>query len=306
MSPLPSSEQYDFCSVFSAVEAAEPLLATATRADVWLSLEYTGRWGRRAFPESDLSAAIKEHITAFEEATPNVRVQFIRRTGNYIPDPIHFFVSVASAVPPRLHQFTLKTYDELLDIDLHAIVRDDLAYSSQRVAAKLFFVCNNGLRDACCAKFGIPVMQAIEAAAGTHAWQCTHIGGHRFAPNLLFLPHALSYGRGTPEVAATLVERYLGNEIYLAHYRGRTTWDRPVQAAEYFLRKQTGEFGVDAYQLTRVDDKGEGVWRVVVSKRDGGESAMVVAARRWPELVYKTCDATATSVVEHYELVDAS
>lgn len=302
MSPLPASEAYDFCSVFSAVEAAEPLRATATRADIWLSLEYTGRWDSRAFPQSDLAPALKEHVAAFAEAVPNVRVQFIRRPRSYVPAPIHFFVSIAHAQPPRLYKFMLTSYEELLDLDLHAIVRDHQVYSRHVVDEQLFFVCNNGLRDACCAKFGIPVHRAVEAVAGDQAWQCTHIGGHRLAPNLLFLPHAVSYGRGTPDRAATLVESYRKGEVYLPTYRGRTTWDRPAQAAEHFLRAETGNLAVDAYHPLAAVNEGEGIWHVTLGG-DGQEHSVRVVARRWHQPVYKTCDATEMSVVEHYELV---
>lgn len=306
MSPLPASERYDFCSVYSREAAGEPLRATATRADIWLSLEYTGRWDRKAFPQSDLSEAVKEHVSAFEEAVSNVRVQFIRRPGNTVPEPIHFFVSVAHETPPVLYRFLLNQYEELLDLDLVAVARHDQTYAENVVDQKLFLVCNNGLRDACCAKFGIPVRQAVEAVAGEEAWQCTHIGGHRLAPNLLFLPHAISYGRGTPEIAETLVESYRRGELYLPNLRGRTIYGRPVQAAEHFLREATGNLAVEAYRPLSSDNEGEGRWRVKLADGDGREHTVQVAAHRWPELVYETCNATEKSVVEHYELVSLS
>jgi hypothetical protein len=306
MSPLPASETYDFCSVYSREAAREPLHATATRADIWLSLEYTGRWDRKAFPQSDLSEAVKEHIGAFEEAMSNVRVQFIRRPGKYRPDPIHFFVSVAHEEQPSLYRFTFHRYEELLDLDLIAVVRHDSAYAGHVADEKLFLVCNNGLRDACCAKFGIPVRGAVEAAAGDAGWQCTHIGGHRLAPNLLFLPHAISYGRGTPEMAATLVDSYRRDEVYLPNLRGRTIYERPVQASEHFLREATGDYRIDAYRPGNAESEGEGVWRVELTGGDGQTHSVRVAARRWPELIYETCSATEKSVVEHYELVSLS
>ncbi len=303
MPPLPDSEPYDFCSEYSRQAAGEPLRATATRADIWLSLEYTGRWDRKAFPQSDLSPAVKEHVAAFEQAAPNVRVQFIRRPGNYVVEPIHFFVSVAHETPPTLYRFLLSDYDELLGLDLLAIVRHDEAYAGHVVDQKLFFVCNNGLRDACCAKFGIPVQRAVADVAGDEAWQCTHIGGHRLAPNLLFLPHAISYGRGTPEIAETLVESYRRSELHLPNLRGRTTYTRPLQAAEHFLREATGNLAVEAYQPLAAEVEGEDVWRVRLAGGGGEVFTLEVAARRWPEPVYEGCSATAKTAVEHYELL---
>ncbi|MDQ4076256.1 MAG: hypothetical protein M3220_08415 [Chloroflexota bacterium] len=302
MSPLPTVEGYDFCSVYSR-DVPEPLRATATRADVWMLLEYLGRWGARAFPESDLADAVKAHVTTFQETTPNTRIQFIRKPGRYEPDPIHFYVAVANDSPPRLYAFEFQQYEDLLEVDLTAIVAGKPEYDAHRQDGKLFLVCVNGLRDACCAKFGLPVQAAVAETAGEQAWQSTHIGGHRLAPNLLFLPHGLSYGRGTPEAAERLVESYRQDEIYLPHFRGRTTYDRPQQAAEHFLRERTGEMGIDAYRVMRVEELGDGQWEVVLEgAEDGRQHLIQVEARPLDQPVYKTCSATEPSVVEHYYL----
>lgn len=304
MSPLPASEEYSFCSRFSAEEAEEPLYATATRADIWLALEYTGRWGARAVPGSALSESVKAHLEGFQESTANVRLQFIRRPGNYEPEPIHCYIALAHETAPCLYAFALNAYEELLDLNLRAVADQDDAYDRYRSDEKLFFVCSNGLRDACCAKFGIPVYQAVAATAGEQAWQCTHIGGHRLAPNLLFLPHAVSYGRCTPEVAATLVESYRQGEVYLPHLRGRSIYDRPVQAALYFLREETGVMAVDAFRLLAAEQVEGGRWQVTVIV-DGEEASVLVEGRRWPEAVYKSCSSTDKAVVEYYSRVPA-
>lgn len=306
MTPLPANEAYDFCSVYSLEAAAEPLIATATRADIWLSLEYVGRWGARAFPESDLPEAVKAHISSFETATANVRTQFIRRPGNYQPHPIHFFVSVANAREPRLYRFELPSYDALLDIDLQAVVGGHAAYTPYVSPQQLFLVCNNGLRDACCAKFGIPVQRAVAVVAAKDAWQCTHIGGHRLAPNLLFLPHALSYGRGTAESAPALVDSYRMGQVYPPLLRGRTIYSRPVQAAEHFLREETGNLVIEAYRPVTADSEEDGSWRVKIAGDEDRDYLVHVAPRRWPEPVYKTCDAMEKALVEHYELLSLS
>lgn len=305
MSPLPTVPDYDFCSIFSSREAREPLHATATRADVWLSLEYTGRWGARAFGESDLPASVKEHVDSFQETTANTRIQFISRGGNYAPDPIHFYVSVANLSHPRLYAFRLETYEDLLDLDLESISADDEAYGDHLVDEKLFFVCNNGLRDACCAKFGIPVHAAMEQEAGDRVWKCTHIGGHRLSPNLLFLPHALSYGRVAPEDAPDLVQSYRDDGILLRRFRGRTIYDRPLQAADHFLRQETGHTGINAFQPLSLEQEHDR-WHVTAAAADGAHHRLVVEARRHQQLVYKTCFSEEPAPVEHFHLVEHS
>jgi hypothetical protein len=301
MAPLPAEERYDFCSVYSQEAADEPLHATATRADIWLSLEYVGRWGARAFPESDLPPTVKEHVSHFESAVARVRTQFIRRPENYRPEPIHFFVSVSNARLPRLYRFELQSYKGLLDLDLEAIVAGRPDYDGHLSSQQLFLVCNNGLRDACCAKFGIAVMKAVGAAAGADGWQCTHIGGQRLAPNLLFLPHALSYGRASAADAAMLVESYRRGEVYLPRLRGRTIYDRPEQAAEQFLREERGIMGVDDVYVRFSTETGKGRWQVEVVYA-GGEQAEVVTveARTWPVPVYDKCTSTERVEVKHY------
>ncbi|MDX1662759.1 MAG: sucrase ferredoxin [Candidatus Promineifilaceae bacterium] len=300
--PLPTSEAYDFCSIYSQDAVGEPLHATATRADVWLALEYTGRWGARAFAESDLSAAVKAHLMAFQESSGNVRILFISRGGRYEPAPIHFFVAVSAAQPPRLYAFELDAYESLLSLDLAAIALGDGAYDSYRSSDRLFFVCSNGLRDACCAKFGLPVHAAMADVAGDSVWQCTHIGGHRLAPNLLFLPHAVAYGRVKPGEAADLIERYRQNELYLPRLRGRTVYGRPIQAAEHFLREQNGILDVEVVQLLAFEPLDELQWRVTMEAA-GTSYSVDVEARRYPETVYKTCNSEERAPVEHYHVL---
>lgn len=305
MSPLPTVSDYDFCSIYSSQEAHEPLRATATRADVWLSLEYTGRWGARAFGESDLSESIKEHVGAFQETTSNTRIQFISRGGNDRPDPIHFYVSVAHLPRPRLYAFQLSDYEDLLDLDLEAICADDDAYAEHLSEDKLYFVCNNGLRDACCAKFGIPVHAALQEVGGRQVWKCTHIGGHRLSPNLLFLPHALSYGRVTPDDAQDLVSSYEDDRILLRRFRGRTIYDRPLQAADHFVRRETGDMGIAAFQPQTIEHEHDR-WQITMTAAGGARHRLLIEARRYEHLVYKTCFSEEPSPVEHFYLLEHS
>ncbi len=70
---------------------------------------------------------------------------------------------------------------------------------SSRVRAPLadpiLLVCTNGKRDACCALRGRALMTALAADHAERTWECTHLGGHRFAGNLVCLPHGIVYGR---------------------------------------------------------------------------------------------------------------
>ena len=69
-----------------------------------------------------------------------------------------------------------------------------------------FLVCAHGRRDACCARLGLPLFDALNAQLlPTHLWQSSHLGGHRFAPNVVVLPVGIQLGRIPLERAAEVV-----------------------------------------------------------------------------------------------------
>ena len=293
-----------FCS--SACRAVEePLQATATRADTWLLLEYTGRWGTKAFPESALPQPVKDHLSAYEQARPHTHIQFIKRAPPYTADLIQFFVAVAQGAEPRLYRFDLRRYEDLFDLDLEGIIAGDATYDGARVASPLYLVCTNGLRDACCAKYGLEVFTALEAVAGSAVWQTTHLGGHRFAPILLVLPYSLHYGQVEVADVQPLVEATQRGDIYPPRFRGRTLYDRPVQAADIFLRQQTGEWAVGAYEPVEAQRRADDTWDVLLQGRDGGGAYTVrVAERVFPHPVQKSCRDEQASTVTHFSLVE--
>ncbi|MGA8978634.1 MAG: sucrase ferredoxin, partial [Pedococcus sp.] len=51
----------------------------------------------------------------------------------------------------------------------------------------LLLVCAHGRHDVCCAIRGRPVVEALSARWADRTWECSHIGGDRFAPNVLLL-----------------------------------------------------------------------------------------------------------------------
>ena len=116
------------------------------------------------------------------------------------------------------------------------------------VPGAVHVVCTHGRHDRCCADRGRPVARALREA-GVDAWECSHVGGDRFAANVVSFPHGLYHGRVTPETAGDVVAAYRDGRIHPGGFRGRTTWSPASQQAEALLRRELDEWRVDAVTL---------------------------------------------------------
>jgi hypothetical protein len=107
-------------------------------------------------------------------------------------------------------------------------------------------VCTHGRRDPCCAERGRPLEQATSTEFPTITWESTHVGGDRFAGNLVAFPHGLYFGRVPPSEGPELVHAYTAGRIgSLDRYRGRACHPFHVQAADVAIRRELDLDGID-------------------------------------------------------------
>lgn len=225
-----------------SLSVGEQLFATATRADVWIALEYNHPWAADALAASDLPDAVKDHLQTATQQIPRSRIQLIRTDAAHTG--IMLYISVAIAGQSALYAYTLDRYEDLLDLDLVKIAAaaHPTAQSAHRQSTPIVLICTNGKRDICCAKHGVVAFNAMQASALAQGlplsvWQSNHIGGHRFAGTAVALPSGTCYGRMTTSASAAQVFADLTDgRIPLEYWRGQCGYDEPVQAAEYFLR----------------------------------------------------------------------
>jgi len=112
-----------------------------------------------------------------------------------------------------------------------------------------YLVCTNGARDQCCAIRGAAVAQALAGARPGQAYESSHLGGHRFAANLLVLPDGLCFGRLDVRTALAVVDELDAGRLPLEHFRGRSSLPEEQQAAEILLRRELGIDGLDDVTL---------------------------------------------------------
>lgn len=279
---MSSAEARPPCAEVSRADE-EPLAATASRVDTWLLVEYRGLWGHDAAATSTLSPEVKAHLRALGAASPRSRLLFVRRSERRGRPTIAAFVARSTEGAASVRRLELDGYDDLLAVDLET--------AGEPVDHPVLLVCTHGKHDRCCAKFGRPLYEALRDIVDEEwVWQSTHVGGDRFAGNVVSLPHGLYYGRVDPAAALTLAESVLERRIELEHYRGRSCYSMPVQAAERAVREATGALGVEEVRL--VSERSEGDRRLVVFAAAG--AAWEVEVRREEgQLTHLTCDANA-------------
>jgi len=115
----------------------------------------------------------------------------------------------------------------------------------QASEARRYLVCTNGARDPCCAIRGPAVALALDRVRPGQAYECSHLGGHRFAANLLVLPEGLCFGRLDARSALALLEELEAGQLPLEHFRGRSGLAQEEQAAEILVRRGLGVHGLD-------------------------------------------------------------
>jgi hypothetical protein len=269
-----------FCADL-ARENDEPLAATASRIDHWLLVEYRGLWAHDALVGSGLTDQVKQHLRRQVGLAPHGRLLFIRRPDRRQRRELVVFAAGSRPGAEHLRRVEVGSYDELRRIDLAA---------AEPVDHPLFLVCTHGKHDPCCARNGRPLYEALRDELDPDwVWQVSHIGGDRFAGNLVCLPQGIYYGRVDRDVAGTVLDEHLAGRIALGHYRGRSTYGFPVQAAEHQVRVTGGLSGIDDLELDSVvrhDDSWD------VSFTAGGTRHTVRVDAELGDLTLLTCSDT--------------
>ena len=206
--------------------ASEPMVGTADTVDVWLLLEYRPTWRAKALEDNALSpdvrAWLQSCVAAYAAQGRKARPQFVRQP-EYERTGVTLFVADADGC----RRFDAVSYDALATVDL--------ARGGEAVAEPHYFVCTNAARDRCCGRFGLPVYAALRERVGARVWQTTHVGGHRFAPNVLVLPEGRLYGRVQPADVGDFVATVERGALGARWLRGTSFVAPALQAAEAFV-----------------------------------------------------------------------
>ncbi|GAA0941968.1 sucrase ferredoxin [Actinocorallia libanotica] len=232
-----------------------PCLASATvKPRSWLLLEHPGPWAPK-IEQMDVPLVAQALLHG-------VRPQLIRRPGRR-PSSAATRVYVGwSGDHPWMETRVVGDPAEFAELDLAAVARGRRPHFGELVEEPVLLVCTHGKRNACCARTGAPLARGLARRYGGMVWETTHVGGDRFAANLVCMPHALYYGGLDLASAREAIDAYLRGEVFLDRLRGRAGLPEPAQAAEHFIRERTGLMGIDEVRVTSLTGTGPYMTRV--------------------------------------------
>ena len=247
------------CSDASRVRG-EPLLATASRVERWLLVEHCGPWGPPAVPLARLDGALGRHLTA-QATAGRARLLLLRHPrGIDCPPGRTVFTVDSRPGAERVLRRVVLDDDELVGSPLP--LTGDAPDGWEVVEGPLLLVCTHGKHDRCCAVRGRPVAEALSGRYPERTWECSHVGGDRFAANLVVLPEGWYISRLEAADAATVVADLRAGRLPMDHLRGRSSLPLPVQAAQHFARTRLDRTGADDLALAEQVVEGGNTWTV--------------------------------------------
>jgi hypothetical protein len=270
----------EFRCAAAAERRLDDLAGTATHLTAFLLVEHHGPWGASVPDDSRLPASVKEHLTTH----PNIKVLLARRHHRAHRGP-QFRAFLAFPKRRLLLERTVDRPEQLQEIDLDAISRGEPP-DWTRLDGPLYGVCTHGRHDACCAERGRPVAAALTASHPEETWEISHVGGDRFAANMVVLPRGIYYGRMEPGSASQVAFLHEEGRVDIERLRGCAAFPMSVQYAEIALRRHLEEDRLDAVQLVRRHGptsvfRREGVdWAVTVRGKTSGEAQLTCGLQR--------------------------
>jgi hypothetical protein len=280
------------CSTGSSMRD-ESLVATASAGRRWLLVEVSGGWGWSAFVGSPALDPALGRAIARRAEDEGFRILAIRRPGRARRAGRWRWAIVDTAQGAESVRWGEASRPEDL---LEAPFLPGAGVSS---AEPIIAVCAHGRHDECCAVRGRRVAADLAERFPDWTWECSHMGGDRFAATMVLFPHGLNYGRVDHTDAPALVEEYLAGRVVPEHFRGRTSYTRQEQAAQHAAMLATGARAIEAHRPIATTAT-TGGWRVELD-HDGATIAVDLAERLGDPL-FTMCTATVPVQVRHLDV----
>jgi hypothetical protein len=285
----------DTCSV-AARARRDPLVGSAPPARGWLLFEHPGPWPVQATAVfGELGREIDRRTLAVQ-----VRPMLVRRPGRLVQGAPRswWFVDSVHRTSTRGRWSTLTEVRGALDL-VDGVAAD--AASRMSAAEPMVLVCTHAKHDVCCAVRGRPIAAALAARWPDLVWECSHLGGDRFAGNVAMLPDSTFYGGLGIDDAERVVGDHLAGEVTLDRFRGAGTHTSAAQAAVAALLRRSGSRRLSDVEVATVAPAGRGVWDIGLRGRGALPAHTVLTVERlWRTPERLTCRGAAATAAAEY------
>lgn len=264
----PVPRQHAFRCADAARERGDSIAGTAPRGSYWVLVEHRGGWPVNGFDGLGLDPEVYGQVFAAAQAL-RARILLIRRHGRRSRATTGHWGVMHLAGPGDLRQIWGRWRH---DADLLGI-RDALREVAQPAAVTpagpegqpVILVCAHAQHDLCCAIRGRPVAAALAERWPKQVWECSHVGGDRFAANVLVVPDGVYYGNLEASSAVDVIEDHLAGRIGSRYLRGYTDLAPVEQVAVGAALEHWGPAGRFDHRIDSAAFE-DGRWRVRVRR----------------------------------------
>ena len=295
------------------------MLGTAFPADRVLLVEQPGPWGRLGLLQSHFDPLMADRLVRSCDAV-GIRVLAIRRPGRSVEGAPRRWAWVDAGLGRE--RMAWGSYRDERDLWRQAATflrgpagahsaeataggmtgTGAVGNGADRAGVPAYLVCAHGSHDACCAVRGRPVAAALTRLRPDDVWECSHVGGDRFAANILVVPSGVLYGAVRVDELPALVTATDAGEVLGQPLRGKIGLSPEVQAALAGAHAQWGG-RLSSYRVVTVGPRvGEVVTvRLRQQRAEGDRTADVGIGITRSDVHRLTCHMTTPSRVSNYQ-----
>jgi len=262
-----------YCSMFS-LEQAEDISGTAPSWERMLIFTLDTPWASKI----EASRYFPENVRLLmnnQDTMNGLRIQCIVPDSRYVKEGISKVLYYQKVINNGYFSGYYKYELDVLSDELNLLIPDLINgnFYKKSVPSVLqtrdLFICTHGNRDACCGSFGFVIYdklrKMLQNNSNIRVWRISHLGGHKFAPNMLDMPQGRIWSRFTESEALMIVRSTMDLNMIDKCYRGLIGIDSPFGQV---LEKQL--FGHYGSEWTEKLFKA-----TIVSESENKESAFV-------------------------------